>query len=177
MLEFLKIVFVSILAAVLYGVIHDQITARVCLEYFTVFHPPVFATQSPTLLGLGWGVIATWGMGIFLGVFLAIASRAGPLPKLSTTMLLKPIGKLLALMFGSALLAGLIGFAATQRGVIVPIEWTGDNLGAATNPRFMAAWWAHSASYAVGLVGGIVLCVLQYLKRRNIQTDSGAPSL
>jgi hypothetical protein len=37
-----------IFAAVLYGVLHDQITARVCLEYFTVFHPPVFATQSPT---------------------------------------------------------------------------------------------------------------------------------
>jgi hypothetical protein len=94
MVESLKICFVSICAAILYGVIHDQITARVCLEYFTVFHPPIFETQSPTLLALGWGVIATWWMGAFLGVLLAIAARVGSRPKLSAVNLLKPIGKL-----------------------------------------------------------------------------------
>jgi hypothetical protein len=52
-MESLKIVFASIAAAILYGIVHDQFTARICVEYFTVFHPPVFATQSPTLLGIG----------------------------------------------------------------------------------------------------------------------------
>jgi hypothetical protein len=64
-------------------ILHDQITARVCVEYFTVFHPPVFNTQSPTLLACGWGVIATWWVGLFLGLFLAVAARIGPRPKLS----------------------------------------------------------------------------------------------
>jgi hypothetical protein len=41
------------------------------------FHPPVFATQSPTLLAFRWGVIATWWVGLFPGLFLALAARAG----------------------------------------------------------------------------------------------------
>jgi hypothetical protein len=167
MLEFFKIFFVCILSAIVYGIVHDQITARVCLEYFTVFHPPVFQTQSPTLLALGWGVLATWWVGAFLGFLLGIASRAGSYPKLSAGTLLKPIGKLLALMFGCSLSAGLLGFVLTQRGIIVPPKWTANNLAAAVNPSFMADCWAHSASYVVGLMGGIALCVMQYLRRRR----------
>jgi hypothetical protein len=52
-MESLKIIATCLLAGVLYGVLHDQVTARVCLEYFTVFHPDVFHTQSRTLLALG----------------------------------------------------------------------------------------------------------------------------
>ena len=81
-MESLKIVLVCIAAAVLYGIVHDQFTARACIEYFTVFHPPVFRTQSPTLLGFGWGIIATWWVGAILGVLLALTARAGPRPKL-----------------------------------------------------------------------------------------------
>ena len=80
MTEHLKIIIACIAAAIIYGILHDQITARVCVEYFTVFHPPVFATQSPTLLACGWGVIATWWVGLFLGLFLAVAARIGPRP-------------------------------------------------------------------------------------------------
>src|SRR3954451_19765307 len=64
MMQALAIVLLSILAAVLYGIVHDQVTARICVEYFTIGHPPVFDTESPTLLGLGWGVIATWWVGL-----------------------------------------------------------------------------------------------------------------
>ena len=73
--ESLKIVLTCIVASIFYGVIHDQFTARICLEYFTVFHPPIFNTQSPTLLALGWGIIATWWVGAILGFLLAIASQ------------------------------------------------------------------------------------------------------
>src|SRR4029077_1503393 len=81
MIENLKIILLCVAAAIAYGVAHDQITARVCLEYFTVFHPPVFATQSPTALALGWGVIATWWCGLLLGLLLALAARSGSRPK------------------------------------------------------------------------------------------------
>jgi hypothetical protein len=56
MIENLKIILLCVAAAIAFGVAHDQITARVCLKYFTVFHAPVFATQSPTVLAFGW-----WG--------------------------------------------------------------------------------------------------------------------
>lgn len=62
-MQFAGIVLFSIAAAIFYGIAHDQITARVCVEYFTIGHLPVFKTTSPTLLALGWGVLATWWLG------------------------------------------------------------------------------------------------------------------
>jgi len=167
--ESVKIVFVCIAAAILYGIVHDQITARVCLEYFTVFHPPVFATQSPTLLAFGWGAIATWWLGAFLGVGLAIAARAGTKPRLPAVSVSRPVGKLLVIMAGFALLAGALGFVLAQRGSISPPEWISAKLPHEKNARFMADWWAHTTSYCVGLFGGVILCVLQYRKRSVAQ--------
>jgi len=103
-IESLKILAMCVFAAIFYGVLHDQITTRVCLEYFTVFHPPVFPTQSVTWLAFGWGIIATWWVGAFLGILLAIAGRAGSKRKLSAAMLSKPVGKLLLTMGRGALL-------------------------------------------------------------------------
>jgi hypothetical protein len=160
-----KIVVVCILAAVLYGIIHDQITAHICVEYFSVFHPPVFPTQSPTLLGLGWGVIATWWAGAFLGVLLAVAARGGRRAKLSVSALLKPIAMLLIVMALSACMLGTLGYVLAYKEVISPPIDVVSTIPRARYARFMADWWAHSASYVVGFIGGIVVCVTQFRKR------------
>jgi hypothetical protein len=165
MTESLKIVLTCVFAAVLYGIVHDQITARICIEYFTVFHPPVFVTNSPTLLAFGWGVIATWWMGAFLGVLLAIAARTGSRPKLPAVNVLKPVMKLLGWMAGSAVFAGLLGFVLTRQGLVSPPPWISSSLPRGADARFMADWWAHNASYAVAFLGGIGLCALQYRRR------------
>src|SRR5262245_61211379 len=81
--------------AVFYGVVHDQVTARVCVEYFTIGHALIFPTKSPTLLGLGWGVIATWWAGLLLGIPLALAARAGGRPKRTPRSLVRPVAILL----------------------------------------------------------------------------------
>src|SRR5262249_39988177 len=94
----LAIVLMCVAAAVCYGIAHDQVTARVCVEYFTVGHPPAFGTQDPTLLGIGWGIIATWWVGLLLGVPLAIVARAGSRPKQSVLSLFRPLTWLLAVM-------------------------------------------------------------------------------
>ena len=49
-MECLKILLLSLAAVVGYGVLHDQVTARVCPEYFTVGHPPVFGTPRDRLV-------------------------------------------------------------------------------------------------------------------------------
>src|SRR5690349_15487334 len=107
-MQFLAIVALCVLATVLYGILHDQITARICVEYFTIGHPPIFTfdTDDPTLLGLGWGVIATWWVGVLLGVPLACAARLGRAPKRSALSVLRP---LLLLMIVSALCATIAG--------------------------------------------------------------------
>ena len=169
-MQSLKIILLCIAASILYGVVHDQFTARIFVEYFTVFHPPVFHTHSPTLLAFGWGVIATWWMGLFLGLLLALASRAGSRPKLPVTALLKPIGILLLVMAACAAVSGLTGFVLTRRGALAPPAWIASRLAPSAYAAFMADWWAHNASYAVGFFGGIVLCTVQFRRRAERRT-------
>lgn len=45
--EALQITGLCIAAAVRYGILHDQVTARICVEYFIIGHPPLFDTTSP----------------------------------------------------------------------------------------------------------------------------------
>jgi hypothetical protein len=107
----IAIVVLCVASAMAYGILHDQVTARVCVEYVTIGHPPVFPTESPTLLGLGWGVIATWWVGLLLGVPLAVAARAGNRPKRGVRSLPRPILGLLLVMGACAALAGVTGYA------------------------------------------------------------------
>ena len=80
MRHYFFIILSSVFASIVYGILHDQVTARVCVEYFTIGHPPVFNTNDPTLLAIGWGIIATWWVGLILGIPLAVAARAGNRP-------------------------------------------------------------------------------------------------
>src|SRR5438067_621538 len=109
-MESAKIILLSTLATSAYGILHDQVTARVCVEYFTVGHPPLFATEDPTLLGLGWGILATWWFGLFLGIPLALMARAGPPPKTTARVLVKPVLVLMGSVGLCALFAGGIGY-------------------------------------------------------------------
>ncbi|QDT54732.1 hypothetical protein Pan44_27680 [Caulifigura coniformis] len=169
-MEFTRIVVLSILAAVGYGICHDQVTVRVCLEYFTIGHAPVFNTTSPTLLAIGWGVIASWWMGAFLGIPLAAASRIGSRPKLTASDLLKPIGILLAVMAGSAFLAGVAGSAAAASGRICLTGPMKTRVPLDRHQAFLTDLCAHNAAYAVGFVGGFVLCgyAVHVRKRREL---------
>jgi len=164
-MQSIKIILTCVVAAILYGIVHDQITARICVEYFSVFHPAIFSTESPTLLALGWGVVATWWMGAFLGCLLAIAARGGSRTTVTWNELVLPIAKLLATMGVLAAVAGLVGFALSSRGTMAPPEWVAFVLPRARHARFMADWWAHNASYFVGFFGGIALCIVTFRKR------------
>jgi len=161
----MKIVLTCVVASMFYGILHDQFTAHICVEYFSVFHPPVFPTESPTLLALGWGVIATWWMGAFLGVLLALASRAGSRRKVDPADLIRPISKLFSIMGLLAVFAGVLGYVLARSGAIAPPGWAAAALPPARHARFMADWWAHSASYFVGFFGGIALCIVTFRKR------------
>ena len=164
-MEFLKIVGLGILAAVSYGIIHDQTTVRVCVEYFTIGHPPLIPSTSPTLLALAWGVVATWWVGLPLGFTLASAARLGHRPRLLAAQLTPLILRLLATMAAVALFAGIVGYILARRGDIsLPGDWA-TIIPAPAQPRFLADAWAHSASYLSGIVGGLVLVVIAYRRR------------
>ena len=155
----------SIAAAIAYGIAHDQITVRICLEYFTIGHPPVFPTRNPTLLAIGWGIIATWWVGVLLGVPLAIVARAGSRPKRTVGTLVRPVVWLLAVMAVFAIIAGLTGWFFASRGMVVLVGPIAEELAADRHVPFLIDLWAHSASYLVGLVGGIVVLIRVWRSR------------
>jgi hypothetical protein len=170
----LAIILLCVVAAVIYGIVHDQVTARICVEYFTIGHPPVFQTQDPTLLGLGWGVIATWWVGAILGLPLAVAARAGPWPKLSASNLIRPLALTLSVVGMLAALAGLVGHDAAANGRVWLVEPLYSRVPADRHVAFLTDLWAHLASYAGGFLGGIVLCVRVVRRRRRLANSTGA---
>ncbi len=166
-MEFLKILLLCVLAAVAYGLLQDQVTARVCVEYFTVGHPPVFPTQDPTLLALGWGVLATWWVGVLLGLPLALVARLGPRPKLTARDLTRPLLTLLGVTAVVALLAGVAGYGSARAGGVWLLEPLASAVPPGKHAAFLADAWAHTAAYACGLIGGIVVWAWAWRKRRG----------
>ena len=158
-MQTVEIIGFSILASIVYGILHDQVTARICVEYFTVGHPPLFDTTSPTLIGLGWGIVATWWVGLFLGGLLAVAARAGSLPKRSARSLTRPIAVLMAVCATCALASGAVGHLLASGGVVRLAEPFASELPLGRQVPFLTDLWAHTASYGAGFVGGLVLAV------------------
>lgn len=158
-MQSLGIVLMCVVSAVAYGIAHDQVTARVCIEYFTVGHPPVFGTDDPTILAIGWGIIATWWVGLLLGVPLAVVSRAGSRPKRSVHSLVRPVACLLFVMAICAFVAGITGWLLARSGAVFLVGTIDRELPADRHLPFLADLWAHSASYLVGLIGGVVIMV------------------
>ncbi len=172
-MQSLKIILLCTASAVIYGICHDQVTARVCVEYFTVGHAPIFPTESPTLLAFAWGTAATWWVGLILGVLAALVSRAGSWPKLDAARLIRPIACLLIVMAIASLLAGITGYQlAKASGYVLP-EPYGPRIPEERHRLFFADSLAHLAAYGVGLFGELILCVGVLVLRRR--TGRAAP--
>jgi len=173
-MQFALIIGLCILSCATYGIGHDQITARICVEYFTIGHPPVFATTSPTLLGIGWGIIATWWVGLLLGIPLAIAGRAGRWPKRNAASLVRPVALLLFVCALGALLAGMIGHQLAAAGKVWLLEPLASQIPKERHVAFLTDLWAHGASYLLGFFGGLVLAVVVFAGR--VRQGAGAAS-
>lgn len=165
--EYGKIWLLCVGAAVLYGILHDQVTARIAVEYFTIGHPPVVATDSPTLLALVWGVLATWWVGAIGGVVLSIAARAGAPPRRSAATLVKPLLVLLLSIGCLALFFGWIGHDLAKVEYIVLVEPYASAVPAARHTDYLTVGWAHTAAYGAAVLGGIVVCIRVWWGRRR----------
>jgi hypothetical protein len=155
--EYAKIWAATIVLACVYGIAHDQVTAHLCVEYFTVAHVRVFPTDSATLLAFGWGIIATWWVGA--------AARLGPLSRVDLRDIIRPGLAVLCLMALCSLAAGVAGYAAAATGAVdVPSSVAGD-IPLRSHDRFIAVWWAHQAAYASGALGALVLTVGLFVSR------------
>ncbi|MFO0957965.1 MAG: hypothetical protein U0800_11140 [Isosphaeraceae bacterium] len=169
------IILACIAAAIFYGIVHDQITARVCVEYFSVFHPKIIESTDPTDLAFAFGVAATWWVGAILGVPLAIAARSGSYPRRSIGSLVRPVGTLMAVMAACALASGILGYTLGKAGIWTPPEGVAEVLPEAKHPNFLADWAAHNASYAVGFLGGLVVIGRVWVGRKKAPAEGVRP--
>ena len=148
--ESFKIIALCVGSGVLYGICQDQITARICVEYFTVGHPPILGgITDPTLLAFSWGIIATWWVGLILGIPAAFLARAGARPKLGWRNLRWPIAILFVVVGIMAAVAGLGGYVTGGLNDYYHPQ------GVRASAEFQADAAAHSAAYATGFVGGV----------------------
>jgi hypothetical protein len=138
-MESLKLLLLSVAAAVVYGILQDQITARVCVEYFTIGHPDIFGT------------------GVLLGVPLALVARRGSRPPLTADDLALPILLLIGCVGLLTLVAGIVGYFAARLGWVCLLEPLASRVPGEKHSAFLADLWAHSAAYLGGDAGGVVL--------------------
>ena len=166
-MPFIRIVALSIAAAVLSRSAHNLVTAHWCVEYFTVGHP-AWHTTSPLLPALAWGVMATWWVGLMLGIVLACAARLGPWPGLTARQLVGPVCVVL-------LSAGLADTLFGWRGTVKAGDGSArlpPRLAVALPPArhapFVGAWFAHTAGEAVAVLGGFTIGLWALRKRRAL---------
>lgn len=167
-MPFLRIVFLCVGLAVGYGIVHDLVTVHVCVEYFTIGHPRVIASTAPVALALTWGVLATWWVGLGLGVVLGLACRVGRRPRLTWRDVLRPGLVLLAVMGAAAVLAGSVGRSLASGGSVVLVGGLATRVPPDRHVDFLTCLWAHNASYLIGGVGGIVLATGLWRQRGRL---------
>lgn len=162
-----RIILLCVAAAVLYGIAHDNITARLCLEYFTVGHRRAFASDSPTLHAFYWGVVATWWVGLPLGVVVACGARLGSRPPVDARAIVRPLGTTLVAIALVALLAGVASYVFTGRGP-QPFRLPGplfEQVAITKHRAFATCWATHVASYYAGALFGLVLAIRVFRMR------------
>ena len=171
--EFFKIMAMGLFGAISYGIIQDQITALVCIEYFNSDAVPNHKAlldnpaiekffskinpnfkNSPTLIAFLWGTYVTWWMELPLGTTLAFCAIAGSWPKLKAKDLIKPTAITFSTIAGISLLSGILGYF-----FIKPIGDLRQHLDL-TLPQnkisaYMANACAHQAAYIMGTIKGV----------------------
>ena len=141
-------------------------------------HPPVFSDRLADLLGIGWGVIATWWFGLFLGVPAACFARLGRAPTLDAGELIRPLAVVLGTVALFAATAGVIWYVLACKGVVVLRGGLAYSIPAEKHAAFLADAAAHLASYGCGFLGGVVLWAWiwrQRLLKRHRDPHSGYP--
>jgi hypothetical protein len=140
-----------------YAILQDQVSARLCPEYFTVLHNPIPGLTDPTLLGIAWGFLGAWWGGALMGYFAGIAATAGRKPPLGPRELVRPM---LVLVLAVGTVTAITGLSVWHYAAVFEVRLDPGLTGAvpAENRRglFVVACY-HLTAYAAGVVGSVVL--------------------
>ena len=171
---FSTFLFLSIVAAGAYGMLHDQVTASISPEYFTRFKFPQFHMVNPEPFRLGVAIVgfyATWWTGALIGLVLGLTGFNFPDHKTMRAALYKS----LLLVSIVTILTGCCGFIYGKyiqdpSGVS---WWLPDSLRDKT--AFILVGNIHNFSYLGGLAGLLVGFIYLLSRKRNTVTRTGTP--
>lgn len=154
------------IAIVGYAMLQDQVSARLCPEYFTVLHPPIPGMTDPTLLGISWGFIGGWWGGIVLGYVAGLVATLGKRPQLTPRDFVRPLFVLVSVL---ATVTALTGFTVWHHAELLGVSLTGfDGLVPVERHRaVLVVACYHFTAYATATIGGVVLCAWLWMERRT----------
>lgn len=157
----------GILAAVVYGVVHDQVTVRISPPYLMDWHPQIVPSREPTVVALAWGVVATWWFGLILGVVLAAAATLGKRPPAPWTWIVRAVRGIFVCAALAAIAAGLIvrGLRLELPDVLFNQWYT--TASRPTRIAFSQAAAMHEASYDAAGVTTLVAAILVFRGRKT----------
>jgi hypothetical protein len=175
-LPLLRVILLSSVAMISYATLQDQVSARLCPEYFTIGHPPIRGLSDPMLLGLAWGFLAGFPGGLALGIPLSLVATLGSLPQLPPRSLVRPILVFVAGVALATLIAGASGaYNAAVVNIAIREPWA-ELIPAARHRQFFAVACAHFGTYLGGVVMGVGVCGWVVRQRRLLEHPSIRPS-
>lgn len=164
-----RIVAISLGGTVGYAVIQDQITTRICFEYFTVAHPVLLGLpQHPTVLGLAWGVLGSLFGAIFGGISLAFCCHLGKRPLLPAKKAAIIVLAVLIVMGLTTVISGTIGSQLASSGKIPVDETLGYDIPPDKHVAFWTVAYAHFGTYSAGISGGVLACFVAIFWRTRL---------
>lgn len=161
-----SVLFLSVVLAGIYGVLHDQVTATISPEYFTLFKFPQFRIPPGTPFRAGvalTGFYATWWMGIIIGLPLALTGLLFP----DHRSMRHYVYRSLVVVFCTAVLLGAAGYlyGCTYLTRHQPDWWFPQGLQ--DREHFIITGCIHNFSYLGGILGlaaGIIYLVIQKVR-------------
>ncbi len=157
-------IFLSVVLAGMYGILHDQVTASISEEYFTRLKFPQFRLSPDVPFRTGVSLIgfyATWWMGGLIGLVLGLI---GFLLYPDHVSMRKSLLRALLLVAGITLLFSIGGycyghFYLTGHGVS---WWMPENLQ--DKNSYIITGSIHNSSYAGGLCGLLIAVIYLFRK-------------
>ncbi len=175
LLILLLIIIITPIIGGIYGIINDQLTYTISPEYYTKFKFYQFGLMdigneanfpNPRIEVSAVGFMATWWMGLIIGLILALVGLIHKESKEMFRITLKAIIVTIIITFITGLIGLVYGkFILVKNGVN---WWLPENLIDVKN--FIAVGSMHNFSYLGGLLGllaGIIYSIIQKREKEN----------
>ncbi len=174
----------TVVAALVYGAVNDQVTSSISWEYFYYgkeLDKVLGPTVPPEMWELHWeaakvGLKATWSAGLIFGVVLLLANNPfRNLPRLRNRELVGMLPLIVLMAAGLGIVGGILGYEGF-------LSWTSADFGEMTRAeifrprRFICTWGIHLGGYVGGFLGTFISAAIIMRRRLAARPQTPAPA-